>query len=117
MPAPSTHRTTVSTALLAALFGSLLGLATFALSAALWRTGQTHLAQMTAQGSLLLSLTCVAGFLVIAQPPRRRGVRVVADRRRPSARRIPEADPVPVLAICAGTPLLTGALAAALLFH
>lgn len=117
MPAPSTRRITVSTPLFAAICGGLIGLGAIAVSAALWRAGQTHLAAMTSQASLLLALVCLAAFVLLAQPPRRRRARVTIDRFVPQAWLPPDPDPVPVLAICAGLPLVTGATAAVILFH
>jgi len=117
MPAPSTPRVSVSAPILAALCGALLGLASVAIPAALWRTGAPRLAAVTAEGSLLLALTCLAGFTLLARPARPRRVRVLARTQVRRALETPEIDPVPVLAICAGVPLVAGAAAAVLLFH
>lgn len=117
MPLPLKRRVTVSAPLLAALCGALLGLVSFSVCAALWRAGAPQLAAITAQGSLLLALTCLSAFVLLGRPSPSPRLRVLA--RQPIRRRrgAPEVDPVPVLAICAGVPLVTGAVAAVLLFH
>ncbi|MFN2568588.1 MAG: hypothetical protein ABR564_03180 [Candidatus Dormibacteria bacterium] len=117
MPAPSTRRVTVYTPLLAALCGALLGLAVFALSAALWRAGETRLAALSAEGSLMLALTSLAAFVLLARPPLPRRVRVLSRQPTPHELRSSDLDPVPVLAICAGAPLMMGVAAAVVLFH
>ena len=113
--APS--RVTISTKGLAALCGIVGGLLAFAAAAALWRAGQTHIAVLSSQALLLLTLGVMAAVTLLAQPARMRRARVPAGRAVPHAWWPAPADPLPAIAMCAGTPIAAGATAAMLLFR
>jgi hypothetical protein len=93
------RRVAVSATLLASLCGVVLGLAVFAATAALWRSGLHQVAAVAAETVLLTALTCVAAIAL------------------PHAWWPPSDDPLPTLAACMGGPIAAGAGAAALLFH
>jgi hypothetical protein len=111
------RRVAVSATLLASLCGVVLGLAVFAASAALWRSGLHQVAGVAAETVLLTALTCVAAIALLAQPTRMRKARVPISRAVPHAWWPPTEDPLPTLAACMGGPIAAGAGAAALLFH
>lgn len=97
--------------------GAFLGVLTFALTAWMWRVGATHAAMLTAQAALLVALTCIAAFAVIGRPARLRRARVPIDRALPQAWWPRDSDSMPLLAACAGAPLVIAAGAAVLLFR
>lgn len=111
------HRVTIPTRGFALLCGAVAGLLSFAAAAALWRAGQSHLAQVSSEAVLLLALGTIAAVTVLAQPARMRRARVPAGRALPHAWWPPPVDPIPALAACAGTPIAAGAAAAMLLFR
>jgi hypothetical protein len=111
------RRVAVSAPVLATLCGAVLGLAVFAASAALWRSGLHTVAGLGAEAVLLTALTCVAAIALLAQPTRMRRARVPISRAMPHAWWPPRDDPLPTLAACMGGPIAAGAGAAALLFH
>jgi hypothetical protein len=117
MPVPTRRRVALSLPLLGALCGALLGLAAFALIAALWRIGAAHLAVPAAEAIVLLTLTGMAGSILTAQPARIRRARVPIGRAVPHAWWPPQHDPVPLVAACVGTPIAAGVGAAIWLFH
>ncbi|HZB97428.1 MAG TPA: hypothetical protein VE219_02400 [Candidatus Sulfotelmatobacter sp.] len=117
MPAPSHQRVAVPAALLAMLCGALAGLGTFAAAATLWRAGHQTMAAIAAETTLFLALACLAAFLLLARPDGQRRARVPVGRPVPRAWWPREPDPVPVLVVSAGTPLLAAATAAVLLFR
>jgi TRAP-type C4-dicarboxylate transport system permease small subunit len=117
MPVPTRRRVALSLPLLGALCGALLGLAAFALIAALWRVGAAHLAVPAAEAIVLLTLTGMAGSILTAQPARIRRARVPIGRAVPHAWWPPQHDPVPLVAACVGTPIAAGVGAAIWLFH
>jgi hypothetical protein len=116
MDTPPRH-VTISSGLLAALCGAVLGLFTFAVAAALWRLGQPRIAGLTAESVLLTALLVVAGVAALAEPARHRRVRVPVGRTLPPAWWPPQSDPLPALAACFGGPLALGAGAAVLVFR
>jgi len=107
----------VPASLLAALCGVVLGLLTFAASAAIWRSGHGHAATLLAETMLLTDLALVAAVTLLAQPARLRRARVPVDRPLPRTWWPPADDPLPALAVWLGGPLAAGAVAAALLFR
>ncbi len=117
MPRPHVSRLTVPAPLMAALVGSLAGLAVFALCAALWRAGEIRTAETAAQTAVLVALLSTA---VAALTPRQRlrmlRVRVPTSRAVPLQWMPREPDMSALLAVCAGTPLLVGAAAAWVVF-
>ena len=117
MPAPMLRRSPVPAPLRAALLGAFLGIVTFAVSAWMWRAGDTHVATITAEATLLLTLVCVAVLAVIDGPARLGRARVPINRALPQAWWPRESDSVSLLAACAGAPLIIGAGAAVLLFR
>jgi hypothetical protein len=118
MPLPTPRRVvTLSLPLLGALCGALLGLVAFALAAALWRMGATHLAALAAEAILLAALAGMAAAILSAQPTRIRRARVPIGRAVPHAWWPPQHDPVPLVAACIGAPIAAGAVAAMWLFH
>ncbi|MBJ7593332.1 MAG: hypothetical protein JF886_00480 [Candidatus Dormibacteraeota bacterium] len=117
MPLPQPQRVTVSLPLLGALCGGLLGLVAFAVVAALWRVGATHLAMAAGQGILLVTLTGMAAAILSRQPNRIRRARVPIGRALPHAWWPPQHDPVPLVAACVGAPIAAGVGAAMWLFH
>lgn len=114
-PAPT--RVTVSASGLALLVGCVLGLLTFAAAALLWRAGHPHVADQLGQAVLLAALTLTAAVALLAQPTRLRRARVPVERAVPHAWWPVQRDPLPVIAVCAGTPIAAGATAAVLLFR
>jgi len=117
MPKPEFRQASPGAPLIAALCGSLLGLATFVIVAGLWRAGATHVAALTADAAFLAALTVIAGVAVLAPPARLRRARVPISRAIPRAWWPRDTDSVPLLAACAGAPLVIGAGAAVLLFR
>jgi hypothetical protein len=117
MPLPTPRRVALSLPLLAALCGSLIGLAAFAAVAALWRVGAAHLALPAAEAILLITLTVMAAAILMAQPARIRRARVPIGRALPHAWWPPQHDPVPIVAACVGAPIAAGVGAAMWLFH
>ncbi len=117
MPLPQPQRVTVSLPLLGALCGALLGLVAFAVVAALWRVGATHLAMAAGQAILLVTLTGMAAAVLSRQPSRIRRARVPIGRALPHAWWPPQHDPVPLVAACVGAPIAAGVGAAMWLFH
>jgi len=95
----------------------MLGLLTFALTAALWRAGQPRVAYLTAEAVLLGAMAAVSAVVLLAQPARWRRARVPAGRPVPRAWWPPPYDPLPTLAVCVGTPLALGAGAALAVFR
>ena len=114
---PTPRRVTISASVLALLCGAVLGLLTFAAAAALWRTGQAHVARATADAVFVAALGAMAGVTLLAQPARLRRARVPVGRAVPRAWWPPPHDPLPALTACLGGPLAAGAGAAALLFR
>jgi len=117
MRVPSLRRVSVPAPLLAMLGGAFLGVLTFAITAWLWRSGETHAAMLTSQAALLIALTCVAAFAVLGRPARMRRARVPIDRAVPQAWWPRDPDAVSLLAACAGAPIVIAAGAAVLLFR
>lgn len=117
MPLPRQPRLSLTTTLLGVLLGVTLGIATFTVSALLWRAGATGAASTTAGYALLTSLFCLAMTVVLAQPARRRRARVPINQALPHPWWPREAESVPVIAACVGGPLVVGAAAAVLLFR
>ena len=118
MPLPAPRRTQVSLPLLGALCGTMLGVAAFAVIAALWRSGATHVAAFAAEATLLLALTGMAAAILAAEPARIRRARVPIGRALPPRWWPPQNRPeLPFLAACIGTPIAAGAGAAMWLFH
>ena len=101
----------------AASCGVLLGVLTFLVTAWLWRSGATHAAALMAETALLLALTCVAAFAVLAGPARMRRARVPIDRVVPPTWWPRDSDAAPLLAACVGAPLVIGAGLAVLIFR
>jgi len=108
---------TLPAGMVAALCGALLGLLTFALTAALWRAGQSRIAGLTAESVLLGAMVGVSAVALLAQPARWRRARVPAGRALPRAWWPPPYDPLPTLAVCLGAPLALGAGAAMAVFR
>ena len=117
MRGPSLRRASVPAPLAAALFGVLLGTATFLISAWLWQTGAPQLASMTAEAAMLAALACLAAFALLDGPARIRRARVPIDRALPASWWPRDSETVPLLAACVGAPLVLGAGAAFLLFR
>jgi len=117
MPLPTPRRVTLSLPLLGALCGALLGLAAFAVVAALWRVGAARVAIPAAEAILLITLTGMAAAILSAQPNRIRRARVPIGRAVPHAWWPPQHDPVPFVAACVGAPIAVGVGAAMWLFH
>lgn len=117
MPLPAPRRTQVSLPLLAAVFGTVVGVLAFAVIVALWRSGATHVAAIGAEATLLAALTGMAAAILSAQPARLRRSRVPTGRALPRAWWPPQHDPIPLVAACIGTPIVAGAGAAIWLFH
>lgn len=119
MRTPGFRRVTVPPPLIATACGALLGLLTFAMSAWLYRTGAVHAATAAAEAMLLTALACIAAFAVLGGGPARlRGARVPVGRVLPQAWWPRDNEAVlPLLAACAGAPLVIGAGAAVLLFR
>jgi hypothetical protein len=117
MPLPTPRRVALSLPLLAALCGALIGLAAFAVIAALWRVGAAHMAIPAAEAILLITLTGMATAILGAQPARIRRARVPIGRAVPHAWWPPQHDPVPLVAACVGAPIAAGVGAAMWLFH
>jgi hypothetical protein len=117
MPLPTPRRVALSLPLLAALCGALIGLAAFAVIAALWRVGAAHMALPAAEAILLITLTGMATAILGAQPARIRRARVPIGRAVPHAWWPPQHDPVPLVAACVGAPIAAGVGAAMWLFH
>jgi hypothetical protein len=117
MPLPTPRRVALSLPLLGALCGALVGLAAFALVAALWRVGAAHLALPAAEAILLITLAGMATAILGAQPARLRRARVPIGRAVPHAWWPPQHDPVPLVAACVGAPIAAGVGAAMWLFH
>jgi hypothetical protein len=117
MPLPAPRRVTVSLPLLGALCGAVLGLAAFAVVAALWRVGAAHVAVPAAEAILLITLTGMAAAIVLAQPNRIRRARVPIGRAVPHSWWPPQHDPVPIVAACVGAPIAAGVGVAMWLFH
>jgi len=117
MPAPTLRRGSIPAPLRAALFGALLGLVTFAVSAWMWRSGATQAAALTADATLLIGMGCIALIAVLDGPARLRRARVPINRAVPQAWWPREGDSLSLLAACAGAPLIIGAGAAVLLFR
>jgi TRAP-type C4-dicarboxylate transport system permease small subunit len=117
MPLPTPRRVAVSLPLLGALCGALIGLASFAVIAALWRVGAARLALPAAEAILLITLTGMAAAILTAQPARIRRARVPIGRAMPHAWWPPQHDPVPLVVACVGTPIAAGVGAAMWLFH
>jgi DNA-directed RNA polymerase len=111
------RRVSVPAVLLAALCGAVLGLLTFATAAALWRSGHGHAAAVLAETMFVTALALVAAVALLAQPARQRRARVPVGRPLPRNWWPPADDPLPTLAVCMGTPVAVGAIAAALLFR
>lgn len=110
-------RVTLPASIVAALCGAVLGLLTFALTAALWRAGQARIADLTAEAVLLGAMAGVSAIVLLAQPARWRRARVPAGRAIPRAWWPPPYDPLPTIAVCVGTPLALGAGAAMVVFR
>jgi len=117
MPKPEFRRASSGAPLIAALCGTLLGLATFVVVAGLWRAGATHAAALTAETAFLAALTVIAGVSVLSRPASLRRARVPISRALPRAWWPRDNDSVPLIAACAGGPLVVGAGAAILLFR
>jgi len=117
MPAPDFKRASIPSPLVAAFTGVLLGVAIFLIVAGLWRAGATHAAAATADAALMAALTGIAVVAVIGRPAKLRRARVPVNRALPRAWWPREVDTVPLLAACAGAPLVLGAGAAVLLFR
>lgn len=115
--APSFRNVTVPAPLVAALCGVLLGSVTLLVTAWLWRAGDTRAAGLIAESALLLALTCVAAFSVLAGPARMRRARVPIDRVVPPNWWPRDTDAAPLLAACVGAPLVIGAGIAVLIFR
>jgi hypothetical protein len=107
MPAP----------LVGALWGTLLGFASFAVVALLWSSGATRAASLAAESALLLSIVCLAATTLLGQPARRRRARVPVNRAVPHQWWPREPEGVPVVMVCLGVPLIAGTAAAALIFR
>ena len=101
----------------AASCGVLLGIVTFLATAWLWRSGATHAAALTAEVALLLSLTFIAGFAVLAGPARMRRARVPIDRVVPPSWWPRDSEAAPLLAACVGAPLVIASGIAVLVFR
>ncbi len=117
MPVPTPRRVALPLPVLGALCGALVGLASFALVAALWRVGAAHLAIPAAEAILLLTRTEMATIILTAQQARIRRARVPIGRAVPHAWWPPQHDPVPLVAACVGAPIAAGVGAAMWLFH
>ncbi len=108
----------MSAPLAAAVMGSAAGLFVFAVCAVLWRLGASHQAAATAQTALLLALGGIAFIGFTPRPTARmQRIRVPISRARPPAWFPHEPDLAPLIAACAGGPLLLGSAAAFLLFR
>lgn len=116
MPSLTPPRTS-ALPLLGLLCGALLGLAAFAVSAALWRSGATQVAAITAEATFLIALAAMATAILAAPPTRLRRARVPVGRAMPHAWWPPQHDPVPLMVACVGAPLAIGAGAAVWLFR
>ncbi|HEV3123734.1 MAG TPA: hypothetical protein VG266_04070 [Candidatus Dormibacteraeota bacterium] len=110
-------RVTISATVLALLCGAVLGLATFAGAAALWRAGQPRIGGLVSQSVLLAVIVLVSGVALLAQPARQRRARVPVGRALPHAWWPQPYDSLPALAACVGGPLFAGAGAAVLVFR
>lgn len=117
MPLPRQTRLGVPGPLLGFLVGTALGLATFVVSALLWRAGATAAAATTANTAVIAALACLAAAVVLAQPARRRRARVPINRALPQQWWPREVDSVPVIAACVGGPFIAAAGVAVLLFR
>ncbi len=95
----------------------LLGVVIFAIVAGLWRAGATHAAAFAAEAAFLVVLTGIAAVALLARPAKLRRARVPVSRALPRAWWPRDADTFPLLAACAGAPLVIGAGAAVLLFR
>src|SRR2546428_12761589 len=76
MPDPTLRRGSIPAPVRAALFGALLGLVTFAVSAWMWRSGATQAAALTPDATLPLGVGCIALITGLGRPaplPRARG--------------------------------------------
>jgi hypothetical protein len=117
MPLPAPRRTAPTLPLLGAAAGTLVGLVAFAVLAALWRSGATHVAALGGEAVLLIALAGMAAAILSAQPARLRRSRVPVGTALPRAWWPPRNDPIPLVAACVGTPIAVGAGAAIWLFH
>ncbi|MBV8195505.1 MAG: hypothetical protein JOY80_08245 [Candidatus Dormibacteraeota bacterium] len=118
MRAPSFRNVSLPAPALAAACGVVLGVATFLVSAWLWRQGAGQAATVTAEAALLAALACIAAFAVLDGPTRLRKARVPVGRVLPPSWWPPQdSDTVPLLAACVGAPLVLGAGLAVLLFR
>jgi hypothetical protein len=117
MPAPEIKRGSAPSPLVAAVCGVLLGVAVFVIVAGLWRAGATHAAAFTADATFMAALTALAGIAVLARPAKLRRARVPISRALPRAWWPRDVDTFPLIAACAGTPLVISAGAAVLLFR
>jgi hypothetical protein len=117
MPAPEFKRASLPSPVVAAVCGVLLGVGIFVLVAGLWRAGATHAAALTADTTLMAALTGIAAVALLGRPARLRRARVPVSRALPRAWWPRDADAAPLLAACAGAPLVIGAGAAVLLFR
>lgn len=117
MTLPSPRRTHLPLALLGAACGAVLALLAFAVIAALFRSGATHVAVLAAEATLLATLGGMAAAILSAQQARLRRSRVPIGRALPHAWWPPQSDPIPLVAACIGAPIAVGAGAALYLFR
>ena len=110
-------RVSIPVRALAALCGTIGGLLSFALAAALWRVGQGHIAALWAESMLLGAMAGVSGIALLAQPTRLLRARVPVGRAVPHAWWPVESTPLPALAGFLGVPVALGSGAAVLIFR
>jgi hypothetical protein len=117
MRTPSFRKVSLPPPLIASMCGVVVGVLTLAMTAWLYRTGAVHAASQAAEAMLLAALVCVAAAVVGGGPARMRKARVPIGRALPPAWWPRDSDAMPLLAACAGAPIVIGAGAAVLLFR
>ncbi|MFN2582439.1 MAG: hypothetical protein ABR498_06835 [Candidatus Dormibacteria bacterium] len=117
MRTPTFRHAGLPAPLLATAGGVVLGVATFLITAWLWRQGARQAATLTSEAALLIALVCISAFAVLDRPTRLRRARVPIDRALPPSWWPQDSDSVPLLAACVGAPLVVGAGLAVLLFR
>ena len=85
--------------------------------ALLWHGGEVRLAVTTAQSLFILSLAGLAAVMTFGRPAQLRRARVPIRRALPPAWWPREEDTAPMLALCAGAPVVLAVGMAVYLFH
>jgi hypothetical protein len=107
----------IPAALIGFLFGTLLGVASFAVAGILWQAGARGASATASDYAVFSGLLCLAAGVVFSRPARRRRARVPINRALPPQWWPQETDTVPLIAACISAPLIIGAGMALLLFR